>query len=186
MDDGVINVVHVIARSFEGAIYGLFLAAGLVLIRRKEATEDQPMHHSPGRIFGYALLVIASIIFWIYPWQIGAQLYWLVLSTSNTPTYQLFGLVAEVATCVGGFLAGTGLYRQAFDAARQDVASGGATSLTSASGVSGQSWLIVSIAGPFAIGTGLGLLSTALPRSGLLGLPAAAPASLPGSKVQRS
>lgn len=114
-DPLVLALVHLFARALEGLIYGALLYAGLLLLRPDTAYAlFRDVRTS--RIPGYALLLAASIVFWLYPWQLIPDIYQAI--RSGGPPYQPFGIVIALATVFLGFYAGQRIYTKAFEDAR--------------------------------------------------------------------
>jgi hypothetical protein len=112
----VIYLIPFFIQFFEGFAYGMFCAAGIVLRRTKIKSAV---------IFGNALLLIITMMFWFFPWWNKLFAIYLTMHLWTSYPLHFFGVYfVLVASFALGLWWGLSVYRRAYDRS-SDRSSGG-------------------------------------------------------------
>jgi hypothetical protein len=108
---GMDIIVHLLGRSLEGLIYGAFCYIGALLVGFGfESPRSRAQQYA-----GCLLFLAASVVFWLYPWRIALGGLAVLKKVEILPVYFPLGIVLAIATWILGALAGSWLYRSAFE-----------------------------------------------------------------------
>jgi hypothetical protein len=96
-----------------GALYGWLLVTAVALILLKRVSP----RFAHLALAGYALAFVLTFVFWIYPYRVLEQLYYLVLNASVIPPFYAASVVGRlVGACAGAWIAYS-VYKRQYAAA---------------------------------------------------------------------